>query len=46
MGSQKILYTTITATSAQIDISQLPAGIYLVKVIGERIMQVEKIIKQ
>ena len=40
-----VLSCQTTGLKTQIDISNLPAGVYFVRVTGEKTVQVEKVIK-
>jgi hypothetical protein len=46
LGGQQILQQEITKPTTTIDVSTLPSGVYVVKVIGEKGVQVGKFIKQ
>jgi hypothetical protein len=46
MSGQTLIISKITGPSATIDISTLPSGVYLVKVIGDKDVHVGKFVKQ
>jgi hypothetical protein len=46
LNGQEFMQETINKSSAQIDISTLPCGVYVVKLTGERSVQVAKFVKE
>jgi hypothetical protein len=46
LSGQKLLHLGITEPKARIDISSLPNGVYIVKLVGEKGVQVSKFVKQ
>jgi hypothetical protein len=46
LNGQSILQKVITDTRTTIDISGLPCGVYVVKIVGEKGVQVGKFVKQ
>jgi photosystem II stability/assembly factor-like uncharacterized protein len=46
LGGQQLLQQEITEPTTAIDVSGLPSGVYVVKVVGEKGVQVGKFIKQ
>jgi hypothetical protein len=45
LSGQQLITRQITEPKTQIDISTLPSGVYIVKVIGEKGVQVGKFLK-
>ena len=45
-SSQQLITRQITEPKTQIDISNLPSGVYFVRLAGERMVKVGKFIKQ
>jgi hypothetical protein len=46
LSGQELITRQITEPKAQIDISTLPSGIYFVKILGDKTIQIGKIIKE
>jgi len=46
VNGQELLQKQITTAKTQIDISTLPSGIYFIRFISDKTVEVEKIIKQ